>query len=175
MRGAPNGLWLCVVCVALGAGCEQAASATRTWQPSDHGQPAGAPQDGRAAPPPQDTEGGQARAAQALYQVSCAGCHGPGGRGDGNQLPPGARPPNFTDATFMAARSDAALAETIAQGRALMPAFADKLSPAGIQALIVHIRSFASAPAAADDDAVGDDGPTPTGASTGAPDAGAPQ
>ena len=66
---------------------------------------------------------GTERAAEALFNVSCASCHGRDGRGQGERRPPGAAVPDFTQAAFQAQRSDAQLGEVIRTGRGLMPAF----------------------------------------------------
>jgi cytochrome c oxidase cbb3-type subunit 3 len=120
---------------------------TREWTPADHGQPSNAdpertpqPGDPQAAPDPAQAE---ARAAQALWNVSCASCHGRSGRGDGPNPPPGATLPDLTTASFQASRDDAQLAEVIRAGRALMPAFGEQINPQGISALVRHVRSLA--------------------------------
>jgi mono/diheme cytochrome c family protein len=89
-----------------------------------------------------DPETAQRRAAQALWRVSCAGCHGPVGRGGGAELPPGAQVPNLADPAWQAKRSDEELAGVIREGRGMMPAFGDRIRPGGIDALVAHVRSL---------------------------------
>ena len=138
------------------SGCGPEVRATREWTAADHGQPSQAQpdgNDGRAAPPgesaTEEEEGDSgARAARALWGVSCAGCHGRGGRGDGPTPPPGATMPDFTQPVFQQSRSDDQLADAIRAGRGLMPSFEKQLTPQAISALVGHIRTF-SADAAA--------------------------
>lgn len=95
---------------------------------------------------PTDTPANQpadpARAAQALWKVACAGCHGLDGRGGGPSLPPGASVPNFTDAAWQSSRTDAAITDVIRDGRNLMPPFGEQVTADGINALLAHIRSL---------------------------------
>lgn len=129
--------------------CDPSATATREWTPADHGQPPGASGDGRAAPAPAQEEGGEARAAKALWGVSCAGCHGASGRGDGPTPPPGANVPDLTKPEIQQAYSDERMTEVIREGNGLMPAFGTKLSPKAIAALVGHIRTLAQGDSAA--------------------------
>lgn len=139
---------IALLCAGLLA-CDQASTAKREWRPSDHGQPRGAPPPGGAvAPPPADKQGGEALAARSLWNVTCASCHGPDGRGGGAGLPPGAKPPDLRASAFQGARTDAAIAKMIRQGQGLMPGFGKQIGDAGIRALVAHVRSLA-APAAA--------------------------
>lgn len=78
----------------------------------------------------------------ALWNVSCAGCHGRGGRGDGPTPPPGAQMPDMTSPDFQRARTDAQLAQAIMEGRNMMPAFGQQLSPKAVSALVTHVRAF---------------------------------
>jgi mono/diheme cytochrome c family protein len=94
-------------------------------------------------------QGGESRAAEALWTVSCAGCHGRDGKGQGPQRPPGAQPPDFTSAEFQQQRSDAQLVQVITAGKGMMPPFGKQVNPQGIAALIGHIRAFAPAQAGA--------------------------
>lgn len=84
-----------------------------------------------------------------LYSRYCAGCHGPGGKGDG----PNARalpvpPARHASREAMSARPDDSLYDTIAGGGAIMnrsprmPAYGTTLSPPQIRALVRHIRSL---------------------------------
>lgn len=130
------------------AACEPAAVAEREWTPQDHthpetADPARVPQAAPAAP----EQGGAARAAQALFTVTCAGCHGRDGRGGGSELPPGIQAPDLTQPSLHESRTDAALASAIREGKGAMPGFGQRLNAEGIQALVQHIRSLKAAPA----------------------------
>jgi mono/diheme cytochrome c family protein len=123
------------------AACKSRPEATREWQPSDHVQPQ---QDdpARTPAPAAPEEGGADRAADALFSVSCANCHGRDGRGLGEQRPPGAQMPNFADPAFQAQRTDAQLKAAIQTGRGMMPAFGKQLNDQGIDVLVNRVRRF---------------------------------
>jgi mono/diheme cytochrome c family protein len=142
------GLGLGLVALLAG-GCDGPVTPLREWTPADHGHDP-EPDPSRLAAPTNSApeQGGPARAAAALWMVTCASCHGRGGQGDGPKPPPGAQLPDLTRPEFQAARSDAQLAESIRTGRGMMPAFADKLSPEAVTLLVAHVRGLA-APAAA--------------------------
>ena len=137
------------------AACSEEPGPTRMWRPEDHGEPselggqAQAATEGDAVEP---EEGGQSRAAAALFNVSCASCHGREGRGGGAGLPPGAQVPDFTTAEFQKSRTDQALAQVIADGRGMMPSFSKQITAPGIAALVAHVRTLGSpaAPGATD-------------------------
>jgi mono/diheme cytochrome c family protein len=124
-------------------GCEQRVAPIREWQASDHGQPTQADPD-RTPPEAEPEEGGTERAADALYNVSCAGCHGRDGKGQGPQRPPGAPIPDFTDSQFQAQRTDAQLLQVLREGRGLMPPFGKQLNDQGLSALIGKVRRYGS-------------------------------
>ncbi len=88
--------------------------------------------------------GGVDRAAGALWNVSCASCHGRDGAGQGASRPPGAQLPDFTQGDFQKSRSDAQLTEVIVHGRNMMPPFGKQVNEQGVQALVAHIRGFAA-------------------------------
>ncbi len=73
----------------------------------------------------------------ALYSKHCAKCHLEDGKGLESLSPP-----NFTDAKWQSANTDAALAKSIREGKETMPPFKDILTPAQINALVKHIRGF---------------------------------
>jgi mono/diheme cytochrome c family protein len=122
--------------------CNGHAEPLREWRPEDHGQPA---QDdpSRTAGPVEPEQGGVDRAADALYNVSCAGCHGRDGHGQGAGRPPGAQLPDFASPEFQSQRSDAQLLQVIREGRGLMPPFGKQVNEQGQAALVARIRRFA--------------------------------
>ncbi|MCS6797851.1 MAG: cytochrome c [Myxococcota bacterium] len=129
----------------------------REWRPEDHGQPSASQVDPSRVPAdgPQRTGGSLVERA---WNVACASCHGPQGRGDGPARPPGITVPDLTDPQWQASRSDAQIREAIARGRGAMPAFADQMPPPAIDALVRHVRSLGRANSPTPDEA-----PTPTG------------
>ena len=81
---------------------------------------------------------------RTIYQRHCADCHGPEGRGDGQQatsLSP--RPGNLVSAQT-SAKSDQELLKIISHGRpsTAMFGWADKLSPEEQSAVLAYIRSL---------------------------------
>ena len=92
---------------------------------------------------------GNPAAGQAKYQMFCATCHGPTGKGDGvaaNGLTP--KPRNFTDKAAMAQKTDAQLKKVIQLGGAAnglspsMPPWGSALSEQDIANVIAYIRSL---------------------------------
>ena len=138
----PRTIWVMSVWVLLGAACERRVEPRREWRPEDHGQPAQA--DPARTAPSEPEQGGVDRAADALYTVSCAGCHGRDGRGQGTQRPPGAQLPDFTAEAFQTQRKDPELAAVIRDGRGMMPGFAKQVNDQGIDALVAKVRRFAT-------------------------------
>jgi mono/diheme cytochrome c family protein len=81
---------------------------------------------------------------RTIYQRHCADCHGPEGRGDGQQatsLSP--RPGNLVSAQT-SAKSDQELLKIIGKGRprTAMAGWADRLSPEEQAAVLAYIRSL---------------------------------
>ena len=133
----------CIATCAALCACESRPTPTREWTPADHGQPSDVdpsrvPREEEAAP----EAGGQERAAAALWNVSCASCHGRDGKGLGMAKPPGAQIADFTTADFQKTRSDPQLAQVISTGRGMMPGFEKQVNEQGIAALVAHIRRF---------------------------------
>lgn len=127
--------------LTLAVGCNDRRGELREWQASDHQPPPEVAPEGQGEA--QEDEGdSEARAAQALWGMRCATCHGPAGRGDGPGKPPGAQLPDMASAAFHDSRTDAQLSEVIVKGRNLMPAFGQELSEAGVAALVKHVRSL---------------------------------
>lgn len=93
---------------------------------------------------------GDAAKGKDIYGKSCAGCHGPAGKGDGAAaaaLNP--KPTNLADHAAMSKLDDAALTNVIAKGGAatgkspIMPAFNGQLKDQDIKDVVAYIRSLA--------------------------------
>jgi cytochrome c oxidase cbb3-type subunit 3 len=125
--------------------CDSRPAPQREWRPEDHGQPAEIDPARVPQTPAPNEEGGVERAAAALWNVSCASCHGRDGRGQGPGRPPAAQIPDFTSGEFQKQRTDAELAAVIQNGRGMMPGFGKQLNEQGLSALVKQVRSFAAA------------------------------
>ncbi len=88
------------------------------------------------------TAKGKGGATAALYTKQCAKCHLEDGKGLESLSPP-----DFTDAKWQSANTNAAIAKGIREGKNTMPGFKDTLSAAQITALVRHIRGFRPKPA----------------------------
>ncbi len=84
------------------------------------------------------------------FTTLCAPCHGPAGRGDGPAaaaLNP--KPRNFTNGTYMNARTDVQLINVIKEGGAavglssFMPTWAGQLSDEEVMETVAYIRLLA--------------------------------
>ncbi len=127
------------------------------WTAADHAQPdRGAATTNQQRAPRAERASDPLAAAAALWNVTCASCHGRTGAGDG----PSALGPmvSFASAEWQNGRSDVEIAQVIVDGRNMMPAFGDTIAPAGIEALVALIRRFGGAT-----------GPVPAGGSPAAP------
>lgn len=83
-----------------------------------------------------------ARGAQ-IYSQLCASCHGPYGRADGPLAKNLSRlPPDFTDANWMAKRSDADIAKSLAAASHGPMAVAGVLKPDALVESIAYIRTL---------------------------------
>ena len=150
--------------LALAACGESHREPTREWTPDDHQPPpSSGATPGRSAPPEEaaSREEVEARMAASLYRTNCATCHGPAGRGDGPGRPPGASVPDLTSEELQASRTHQDLARVIAQGRGLMPGFADRISPEGMALLVMYVRGLAAVPAGEGAAAPGPAAPAP--------------
>lgn len=76
-----------------------------------------------------------------LYSRYCTGCHGPEGKGDGYKLL-GPDPANLTRPA-MKGKSDAALLNTIHEGKPNMPSWKVRLSEKESRAVLAYVRTFA--------------------------------
>ncbi len=91
-------------------------------------------------PAPEATEPPEAEPAEeidgaALFSQNCMECHAADGTGLGNAA-------DLTDGERIGQFPDAMLFALIAKGTEIMPAFADKLSEAEIDALVVYLRGI---------------------------------
>lgn len=114
------------------------------WTAADHAQPdRGAATTNQQRAPRAERASDPLAAAAALWNVTCASCHGRTGAGDG----PAAPGPmvSFASAEWQNGRSDVEIAQVIIDGRNMMPAFGDTIAPAGIEALVALIRRFGGA------------------------------
>lgn len=100
--------------------------------------PAAAQSRGRAGA---DSAAGQSQT-KAIFEERCASCHGLDGRGRtsmGEML----EAPDFTDAEWQRGVTDERMRASVGDGKGQMPAFAGKLSPREINALVAYVRAFA--------------------------------
>ena len=82
--------------------------------------------------------GYDATAGAKLFAENCASCHGDAGKGN-----PELGAPNLTDKIWLYGSDEAALVETITNGRAgVMPAWVGRLDPATVKALTVFVHSL---------------------------------
>lgn len=95
------------------------------------------------------TSGAATARGDTLYQVYCAVCHGPTGRGDGPVGPRVAAPPLLTESAR--GRSDGYLYSILRYGRGIMGKYGDKIPNAHDRWQVVnYVRSLqAAVPAAA--------------------------
>ena len=75
-----------------------------------------------------------------IFTHSCAGCHGPDGNGDGYLLL-GPEPANLTRPATKT-KSDAALLQTIHEGKPNMPSWKTRLSEEDSRAVLAYIRTL---------------------------------
>ena len=146
MNRARAGLFAAVLLCVVIAGCGQRGE-LREWQPEDHGQPSATQVDRSRVPDRSATretspEERRARAAQTLWRVTCASCHGHIGRGDGPGRVAGMNMPDMTTAAGQEGVTDEAMVQVIGEGRGMMPAFAERLVPNAVAQLVRHIRTL---------------------------------
>ncbi len=88
-----------------------------------------------------DAAAGTLSKGKQLYGRYCAGCHGPEGKGDGYKLL-GPDPANLTRPAIKG-QSDAALLDTIHEGKTNMPSWKIQLSDEGSRAVLAYVRTLA--------------------------------
>lgn len=89
-------------------------------------------------------------AGKKLYQLNCAKCHGPGGKGDGGMALSGGTPSDLTDETWDFGATDGEIFTSIRDGVSSdMLAYKDKLTDKQIWQLVVFIRSIGPKPSKA--------------------------
>jgi mono/diheme cytochrome c family protein len=98
------------------------------------GQPAAYGQPGADSSPARMERG------KTLFVKHCAGCHGVRGKGDGYALL-GADPANLTSPTTKK-KSDAALLNTIHEGKSSMPSWNVRLSEQDSRDVLAYIRTL---------------------------------
>jgi cytochrome c oxidase cbb3-type subunit 3 len=82
--------------------------------------------------------GYDATAGKRIFEENCVSCHGDGGKGNQEV---GA--PNLSDQIWLYGSDEAALVETITNGRAgVMPAWVGRLDPLTVKALAVYVHSL---------------------------------
>ena len=82
-------------------------------------------------------------AGRKLYQRHCAGCHGPGGKGDGSLALSGGTPSDLTDDTWDHGSTDGEIFTVIRDGVSSdMLGYKDKLDEKQIWQLVNFIRSI---------------------------------
>lgn len=94
-----------------------------------------------ASPKEADSPGVDQTKGKEVYARYCAGCHGPKGKGDGYVLL-GPDPANLTRPA-MKTKSDAALLQTIHEGKPNMPSWKVRLSENESHAVLAYIRTLA--------------------------------
>ena len=94
-----------------------------------------------AAPKEADSSSADQTKGKRIFTQYCAGCHGPEGKGDGYVLL-GPEPANLTRPATKA-KSDAAMLQTIHEGKPNMPTWKVRLSESESRAVLAYIRTLA--------------------------------
>ena len=76
-----------------------------------------------------------------FFEISCSPCHGTGGKGDGPVAAKFIPPPDLTSAAFRK-RTDGELQHIIGNGGAVMPGYAESLSPEERWDIVNFLRSL---------------------------------
>lgn len=93
-----------------------------------------------ASPKEADSPSAEQSKGKRIFTRYCAGCHGPEGKGDGYLLL-GPEPANFTRPATKT-KSDAALLQTIHEGKPNMPSWKTRLSEEQSRAVLAYIRTL---------------------------------
>jgi mono/diheme cytochrome c family protein len=116
------------------AACSSEPENLRVWTPEDHAHPPETEVDPNRVP---QQEVPDLTVGELLWMRNCARCHGSNGQG-GSKVAL-----NFATTEWQSSIEDAAIARTIAGGKAPnMPAFANLLTPAQIEELVEQVRKF---------------------------------
>lgn len=100
---------------------------------------------------PEPTTVESVEAGKKLYQLHCASCHGPNGKGDGSLALSGGTPSDFTDDTWDYGSTDGEIFVAIRDGVSSdMLAYKEKLNEKQIWQIINFIRSIGPKPAKED-------------------------
>ena len=94
-----------------------------------------------ASPKEADSPNAEQAKGKRIFTRYCAGCHGPEGKGDGYLLL-GPEPANLTRSATKT-KSDAALLQTIHEGKPNMPTWKVHLSESESRAVLAYIRTLA--------------------------------
>lgn len=82
-------------------------------------------------------------AGRKTYQLLCARCHGPSGKGDGGGAGAGGQPADFTDDVWEFGASDGEIYAAIAEGTSAdMESYADRIAAAEIWNLVNYLRTL---------------------------------
>jgi len=134
---------LLVFVAGLLSACHSDRERKRIWRPSDHDQPPEqmAQSEPAAAQAPASNPGSSNTASDAMaaWAAQCARCHGQTGHGDG-PMGSAVNARDLTDPSWQRSVSDSRIAESITQGRGMMPAF--RLPAATIGGLVQLIRQM---------------------------------
>jgi mono/diheme cytochrome c family protein len=80
---------------------------------------------------------------KAIYEASCASCHGKQGRGNGRAgrvLDP--RPTDISDPDFLDSNADEELIQVLLEGKGSMAPYADVLSREELEAVMGYVREL---------------------------------
>ncbi|HEX2878027.1 MAG TPA: cytochrome c, partial [Polyangiaceae bacterium] len=124
----------------------EAPAEVREWTPADHKAETQNPErTGQTPAATSQAPAGLDEVTIATWSNNCTMCHGQIGRGDGPQAAL-TKPRDLTDPKWQAQVSDEQIANSIVQGKGMMPKFA--LPPATVQSLVQLVRRLATIPQA---------------------------
>jgi cytochrome c oxidase cbb3-type subunit 3 len=127
-------------------GCKETPAEVREWTPADHKSEAQDPQrTGQTSAATSPAPAGLDEVTIATWSNNCTMCHGQIGRGDGPQAAM-TKPRDLTDPKWQAQVTDEQIANSIVQGKGMMPKFA--LPPSTVQSLVQLVRRLAAIPQA---------------------------